>query len=167
MFISYYSSVLLTHLIIQSPRVIIQMISLELSFDICGFCLKICILCSILLVDFVWHIVHPELCVCYTMFIMFCINGCCLCIRINHWYLTLEGLVGELIGRGVGRCLCIYQFTNNFSLSIYQISNVGFHISEKRFLDWQIIIYSDVSPIPRRDSQMKVLLSFLGMGGDI
>ena len=124
MFISYYSSVLLTHLIIQSPRVIIQMISLELSFDICGFCLKICILCSILLVDFVWHIVHPELCVCCTMFLMFCINGCCLCIWINHWYLTLEGLVGELIGRGVGRCLCIYQFTNNFSFTIYQISNV-------------------------------------------
>ena len=163
MFISYYSSVLLTHLIIQSPRVIIQMISLELSFDICGFCLKICIICSTLLVYFVWHLVYLfTLC-----FLMFCINGCCLCIWINHWYLTLEGLVGELIGRGVDRCLCIYQFTNNFSLSIHQISNVGFHISEKRFLDWQIIIYSDVSPIPRRDSQMKVLLSFLGMGGDI
>ena len=50
------------------PRVIIRMISLELSLDICGFCLKICIICSTLLVYFVWHLVYLELCVCYTMF---------------------------------------------------------------------------------------------------
>ena len=39
----------------------------------------------------------------------------------------------------------------------------NFHISEKRFLDWQIIIYSDVSPIPP-PAQMIALLSFLNVG---